>query len=129
MSSLRHAAVAAALLVLVSLSAAAAPQTIVIPDGTEIHFKLNQPINTANAKDLKVAWTFSTGVLRGHEGRSRLDDSPRPAPRQKHGADPTGIHGPGEETASRPCARFRPDASARVPVRRGAAPDEGRVSG
>ena len=28
---------------------------------------LNQ-INTGNAKDLKVAWTFSTGVLRGHEG-------------------------------------------------------------
>src|SRR6476620_11443335 len=28
---------------------------------------LNQ-ITTANVKDLKVAWTFSTGVLRGHEG-------------------------------------------------------------
>ena len=25
-------------------------------------------INTENVKDLKVAWTFSTGVLRGHEG-------------------------------------------------------------
>ena len=25
-------------------------------------------INTKNVKDLKVAWTFSTGVLRGHEG-------------------------------------------------------------
>lgn len=25
-------------------------------------------INTANVKDLKVAWQFSTGVLRGHEG-------------------------------------------------------------
>src|SRR5438045_4016300 len=24
-------------------------------------------INVANAKDLKVAWTFSTGVNRGHE--------------------------------------------------------------
>src|SRR5713101_3414817 len=29
--------------------------------------ELNQ-ITTANAKNLKVAWTFSTGVLRGHEG-------------------------------------------------------------
>jgi PQQ-dependent dehydrogenase (methanol/ethanol family) len=29
--------------------------------------KLNQ-INRDNVKDLKVAWTFSTGVLRGHEG-------------------------------------------------------------
>jgi PQQ-dependent dehydrogenase (methanol/ethanol family) len=29
--------------------------------------KLDQ-INTSNVKDLKVAWTFSTGVLRGHEG-------------------------------------------------------------
>jgi PQQ-dependent dehydrogenase (methanol/ethanol family) len=29
--------------------------------------KLDQ-INRENVKDLKVAWTFSTGVLRGHEG-------------------------------------------------------------
>lgn len=29
--------------------------------------KLNQ-INTSNVGDLRVAWTFSTGVLRGHEG-------------------------------------------------------------
>ena len=29
--------------------------------------KLDQ-INASNVKDLKVAWTFSTGVLRGHEG-------------------------------------------------------------
>ena len=29
--------------------------------------KLNQ-INADNVRDLKVAWTFSTGVLRGHEG-------------------------------------------------------------
>jgi lanthanide-dependent methanol dehydrogenase len=29
--------------------------------------ELNQ-INKDNVKDLKVAWTFSTGVLRGHEG-------------------------------------------------------------
>ena len=25
-------------------------------------------INTSNVRDLQVAWTFSTGVLRGHEG-------------------------------------------------------------
>ncbi len=31
------------------------------------HSTLNQ-INATNVKDLKVAWTFSTGVLRGHEG-------------------------------------------------------------
>src|SRR6202012_1016231 len=29
--------------------------------------KLNQ-INATNVKKLQVAWTFSTGVLRGHEG-------------------------------------------------------------
>ena len=29
--------------------------------------KLDQ-INSKNVGDLKVAWTFSTGVLRGHEG-------------------------------------------------------------
>ena len=31
------------------------------------HSPLKQ-ITTANVKDLQVAWTFSTGVLRGHEG-------------------------------------------------------------
>ena len=30
--------------------------------------KLDQ-INTQNAKDLHVAWTMSTGALRGHEGQ------------------------------------------------------------
>ena len=30
--------------------------------------KLNQ-INTENVKNLKAAWSFSTGVLRGHEGQ------------------------------------------------------------
>ena len=46
--SVRFAAFAAVLLV--SFSAAAAPQTVVIPAGTEIHFKLEQSIQTANAK-------------------------------------------------------------------------------
>jgi glucose dehydrogenase len=32
--------------------------------------KLDQ-INTDNVGDLQVAWTFSTGVLRGHEGSAR----------------------------------------------------------
>src|SRR3978361_2377884 len=35
------------------------------PQGTR-YSGLDQ-INTENAKDLKVAWTFSTGVNRGHE--------------------------------------------------------------
>ncbi|MBC8051330.1 MAG: methanol/ethanol family PQQ-dependent dehydrogenase [Chitinophagales bacterium] len=35
--------------------------------GNTRHSTLNQ-INAGNVKDLKVAWTFSTGVLRGHEG-------------------------------------------------------------
>jgi alcohol dehydrogenase (cytochrome c) len=34
---------------------------------------LNQ-INAGNVKDLKVAWTFSTGVLRGHEGSPLVID-------------------------------------------------------
>jgi len=37
-------------IVLVSISAIASPQTIVIPAGTAVHFKLKQTINTANAK-------------------------------------------------------------------------------
>jgi PQQ-dependent dehydrogenase (methanol/ethanol family) len=35
--------------------------------------KLNQ-INKDNVGDLKMAWTFSTGVLRGHEGNSLVID-------------------------------------------------------
>jgi PQQ-dependent dehydrogenase (methanol/ethanol family) len=35
--------------------------------GLQRFSKLDQ-INRENVKDLKVAWTFSTGVLRGHEG-------------------------------------------------------------
>jgi PQQ-dependent dehydrogenase (methanol/ethanol family) len=32
-------------------------------------------ITPANAKDLRVAWTFSTGVLRGHEGQPLVVDN------------------------------------------------------
>jgi len=35
--------------------------------GNTRYSKLDQ-INASNAKNLQVAWTFSTGVLRGHEG-------------------------------------------------------------
>ncbi|MES9928229.1 MAG: PQQ-dependent dehydrogenase, methanol/ethanol family, partial [Candidatus Thiodiazotropha sp. 6PDIVS] len=35
--------------------------------GSTRYSELNQ-INAKNVKDLKVEWTFSTGVLRGHEG-------------------------------------------------------------
>jgi len=35
--------------------------------------KLTQ-INKENVKDLKMAWSFSTGVLRGHEGNSLVID-------------------------------------------------------
>src|SRR5437879_11726554 len=36
-------------------------------DANTRYSKLNQ-INASNARKLQVAWTFSTGVLRGHEG-------------------------------------------------------------
>jgi PQQ-dependent dehydrogenase (methanol/ethanol family) len=36
-------------------------------DANTRYSKLNQ-INSSNVKKLQVAWTFSTGVLRGHEG-------------------------------------------------------------
>ena len=35
--------------------------------------KLNQ-INTGNVGKMQVAWTFSTGVLRGHEGSPLVID-------------------------------------------------------
>ena len=47
--------------------------------------KLKQ-INTENVKNLQVAWTFSTGVLRGHEGSPagdrRHDVHPHAVPQQ-----------------------------------------------
>jgi len=52
------------------IEAAKNPGQWVMPGRTydlQRHSPLKQ-ITTANVKDLQVAWTFSTGVLRGHEG-------------------------------------------------------------
>jgi PQQ-dependent dehydrogenase (methanol/ethanol family) len=46
------------------------PADWVMPNGnyaSQRYSSLSQ-INTGNVRDLQVAWTFSTGVLRGHEG-------------------------------------------------------------
>ena len=46
------------------------PKDWVMPAGdyyNQRYSKLNQ-INAQNVGKLQVAWTFSTGVLRGHEG-------------------------------------------------------------
>ncbi|MBV9531224.1 MAG: PQQ-dependent dehydrogenase, methanol/ethanol family, partial [Bradyrhizobium sp.] len=46
------------------------PKDWVMPSGDYAntrYSKLNQ-INASNVGKLQVAWTFSTGVLRGHEG-------------------------------------------------------------
>jgi PQQ-dependent dehydrogenase (methanol/ethanol family) len=42
----------------------------VMPNGNYASTRYSEldQINAGNVKDLKVAWTFSTGVLRGHEG-------------------------------------------------------------
>jgi PQQ-dependent dehydrogenase (methanol/ethanol family) len=37
-------------------------------DYANTRFSSLDQINTGNVKDLKVAWTFSTGIVRGHEG-------------------------------------------------------------
>ncbi len=37
-------------------------------DYANLRYSKLKQINASNVKDLKVAWTFSTGVLRGHEG-------------------------------------------------------------
>lgn len=37
-------------------------------DYANTRFSTLDQINKENVKDLRVAWTFSTGVLRGHEG-------------------------------------------------------------
>lgn len=46
------------------------PSQWVMPTGNYANHRYSRlaQINASNVKDLKVAWTFSTGVLRGHEG-------------------------------------------------------------
>ncbi|MCG7979644.1 MAG: methanol/ethanol family PQQ-dependent dehydrogenase [Candidatus Thiodiazotropha endolucinida] len=46
------------------------PNDWVMPNGNYASTRYSEldQINTSNVKDLRVAWTFSTGVLRGHEG-------------------------------------------------------------
>ncbi len=46
------------------------PNYWVMPSGNFAGTRYSElkQINKSNAKDLKMAWTFSTGVLRGHEG-------------------------------------------------------------
>ena len=46
------------------------PNQWVMPNGNyaSTRYSALSQIDTSNVKDLKVAWTFSTGVLRGHEG-------------------------------------------------------------
>ena len=46
------------------------PNQWVMPNGdyASTRYSALDQINASNVKDLRVAWTFSTGVLRGHEG-------------------------------------------------------------
>ncbi|MES9923694.1 MAG: lanthanide-dependent methanol dehydrogenase XoxF5 [Candidatus Thiodiazotropha endolucinida] len=46
------------------------PNDWVMPNGDYASTRYSEldQINKSNVKDLRVAWTFSTGVLRGHEG-------------------------------------------------------------
>jgi PQQ-dependent dehydrogenase (methanol/ethanol family) len=46
------------------------PNLWIMPNGnySSTRYSALDQINASNAKDLKVSWTFSTGVLRGHEG-------------------------------------------------------------
>ncbi len=46
------------------------PKQWVMPTGNYANHRFSEldEINAGNVKNLKVAWTFSTGVLRGHEG-------------------------------------------------------------
>ncbi|MEL7049314.1 MAG: PQQ-binding-like beta-propeller repeat protein, partial [Pseudomonadota bacterium] len=77
---MRKSALTSALLVTVLATPALANQDVAKQTGNSAQWaiqtgdyfnqrysKLDQ-INRDNVKDLKVAWTFSTGVLRGHEG-------------------------------------------------------------
>jgi lanthanide-dependent methanol dehydrogenase len=50
--------------------AAASPKNWAMQAGNDANHRYSalKQINSGNVKDLQVAWTFSTGVLRGHEG-------------------------------------------------------------
>ncbi|HEX7951661.1 MAG TPA: PQQ-dependent dehydrogenase, methanol/ethanol family, partial [Burkholderiales bacterium] len=50
--------------------AAANPDNWAMPAGNEFNHRFSPlaQINARNVGRLQVAWTFSTGVLRGHEG-------------------------------------------------------------
>src|SRR3990170_1479409 len=78
---MRRSALACGLLASVALSspvlanpdvtkATADPNNWAMQQGSYNGWRYSQldQINTGNVKDMKVAWQFSTGVLRGHEG-------------------------------------------------------------
>src|SRR3954467_8820054 len=50
--------------------AAKSPKNWAMQAGNEANHRYSSlaQINKGNVKNLQVAWTFSTGVLRGHEG-------------------------------------------------------------
>ena len=52
------------------------PSEWVMPTGNYANWRYSElgHINKSNAGDLQVAWTFSTGVLRGHEGGPLIID-------------------------------------------------------
>ncbi len=52
------------------------PSEWVMPTGNYANWRYSElaHIDTSNAGDLQVAWTFSTGVLRGHEGGPLIID-------------------------------------------------------
>src|SRR5579883_2854223 len=47
------------------------PKNVVMPTGNYANWRYSalDQINTQTVNKLQVAWTFSTGVLRGHEGQ------------------------------------------------------------
>ncbi|MBL8844854.1 MAG: PQQ-dependent dehydrogenase, methanol/ethanol family [Hyphomicrobium zavarzinii] len=78
---MRRSALACGLLATVALSspvlanedvkkASADPNNWALQQGNYAGWRYSEldQVNTSNVKDLKVAWQFSTGVLRGHEG-------------------------------------------------------------
>ncbi len=76
---IRYASVAASAALLLSGSASASEELLtmeknpagwVMPTGNYANHRYSElsHINKSNVGDLQVAWTFSTGVLRGHEG-------------------------------------------------------------
>jgi lanthanide-dependent methanol dehydrogenase len=88
-------------------------------------------ITTANAANLKVAWTFSTGVLNGHEGQPLVVDNTMyvttPWPNITYALDLADAHAPAKWAFAPPTAAASKGEACCDVVNRGAVYSNGKI--